>query len=332
MAYRSVYAVLGLAALLLLIALSNQRGEQGTRSQTPPSERDFEAPMCEPDGSCHEKPDVASPRTVYSAKSFAQYQAWWTLHDSLVRKGTEFAAGRRAPLPTFPLVLLGDSITESWQGSSYGSTTGSRLAGVKEVLPRLASEVGADPLVMGISGDQTQHLLYRMATELPPMLREDPRALFLVMIGTNNLGSGHSPEPTSRGVLAVARWLLERTQGKLVLAKLLPRGDHSKLVPLCPPRCADDGAAYKSFASAIDKVNELVEASFEELGAAFGTHRTTLIDCNTHFVAPDGGVRPELMPDMLHPNAKGLGFLAQCYREAIVTGRAKTTERPRSLF
>ena len=120
------------------------------------------------------------------------------------------------------------------------------------------------------------------------------------MIGTNNLGSGHLPEPTSRGVVAVARWLLENTRGKLVLVKLLPRGDHSKLIPLCPPRCADDGQPYQTWKPAIDLVNEHVGAAAAELTAAFGARRFELLDCNAPFAAPDAGVRPELMPDMLH--------------------------------
>ena len=120
------------------------------------------------------------------------------------------------------------------------------------------------------------------------------------MIGTNNLGSGHLPEPTSRGVVAVARWLLENTRGKLVLVKLLPRGDHSKLIPLCPPRCADDGQPYQTWKPAIDRVNEHVGAAAAELTASFGARRFELLDCNAPFAAPDAGVRPELMPDMLH--------------------------------
>ena len=159
---------------------------------------------------------------------------------------------------------------------------------------------------------------------------------FVVMIGTNNIGSGHRPEPTSRGVVAVARWLMEKTRGKLLLVKLLPRGDHGK-----------DGGQHANFGPAIDEVNEMVEAAIPALVESFGAQRIKLVDCNAPFLAP-GGVRPELMPDMLHvsaqraalflqfpspfharspagpslhakqPNARGMELLAQCYQNALV--------------
>ena len=128
------------------------------------------------------------------------------------------------------------------------------------------------------------------------------------MIGTNNIGSGHLPEQTSRGVLAVARWLLDHTQGQVLLVKLLPRGDHTKLKALCPPRCDSAGRPYSSFKPAIDRVNTAIEVAAVDLAAAHGS-RFQLVDCNAPFVTDGGpGVRTDLMPDMLHVTLGGVEF------------------------
>ena len=59
-------------------------------------------------------------------------------------------------------MLLGDSITEAWRGTSYGNPS-ERTAGVPAVLHQtLGKQFDASPLVLAISGDQTQHLLWRL--------------------------------------------------------------------------------------------------------------------------------------------------------------------------
>lgn len=135
-----------------------------------------------------------------------------------------------------PVVLIGDSITESWRGTSYG-TPKARAKGVPEVL---ANSALAPPehssLVLAISGDQTQHLLWRLEQgELPYALAQRKDAVFVVLIGTNNIGNGHLPLPTSKGVLAVGEWLLTHTRGFLLLVHLLPRADGFRVSPTSPP-------------------------------------------------------------------------------------------------
>ena len=65
----------------------------------------------------------------------------------------------------------------------------------------------------------------------------EPALLVSLLIGTNNLGHGHSPEATGQGVLAVARSLLSLTRGKLLINALLPRGDRSMCICMCMPHC-----------------------------------------------------------------------------------------------
>ena len=102
--------------------------------------------MCESDGTCHEHATVASPRT--ETTNYRQDEAlWFHFHAQLVEEAAAWAPSRT------PLVLVGDSITESWRGTSYGQPT-ARATGTPEVL---AATFGQrfDPMVLAISGDQT---------------------------------------------------------------------------------------------------------------------------------------------------------------------------------
>lgn len=297
----------------------------------------FDRPFCNPsDGICHEKPYVASPRTVYSAWNKQQYDQWWTFHETLNERAVEYAARRRAMLnkenshadksTTRPLILLGDSITEAWVGTGSGIPK-HRAEGVPEVLAAELSEShGFDPLVLAISGDQTQHLLWRLQNgQLLPDYGKDPSSVFVVLIGTNNLGAGELPGPTSQGILALIEYLLKNTSkdSHLLAFQVLPRGDGKTwLQELCPPRCQINGDPYTSFLQPIEKVNKAVQEGVDKLRKTYGASesRLTLVDCGKEFLDKedsDQEVKESLMPDLLHPNAAGHKILAKCIRQFV---------------
>lgn len=300
--------------------------------------------FCDADGTCHERPDAPSPRTVFSARSREQYDRWWRVEAEQRERARAYADARRAKMArarttsgatsitTRPLVLLGDSITEAWMGTSYGWSV-KRAQGAPEVLrDRLSAAAGLDPLVLAVSGDQTQHLLYRLrhGTLLRPYA-SDPEAVFVVLIGTNNLGAGELPGPTADGVLAVTEELLRRVKGSVLIMSLLPRGDGAaKLRELCPPRCADaeTETPFTSFDPAVKKVNAAVAAGVERLRETYGggsdddddddRRVVETLDCGARFWDElNERVRPDLMPDLLHPNAKGYAILANCLRKRL---------------
>ena len=80
------------------------------------------------------------------------------------------------------------------------------------ILPRSSTLVRTfgPALVLGLSGDQTQHVLWRLqeGDEFRPAARAggEPAVgagnnyVVLVLIGTNNIGSGHLPGPAAEGV------------------------------------------------------------------------------------------------------------------------------------
>jgi hypothetical protein len=155
------------------------------------------------------------------------------------------------------------------------------------------------------------------------------------MIGTNNLGSGELPGPTTKGILAIIEFLLEQTSEAgchVMLFQVLPRGDGKKTLPkLCPPRCSstENNTPYTSFLPPIQKVNEEVRDGIQRLSETYSASRIQLVDCGTGFLNDkydnqkdnvDGNYevkRKELMPDLLHPNEVGHLILAKCIRNYI---------------
>lgn len=327
----------------------------------------FARPFCDANGVCNERTDTSSPRTAYSSWNKKQYHLWWTYYETLKDRVTDYAAKRQQLYDneadhkhsnlTRPLILLGDSITESWSGTGLGIPK-DRAEGVPAVLEdMLSSGFGFDPIVLGVSGDQTQHLLYRLESDhmraaqlLTPKNKKtpddgekaaeyDPKAIFVVMIGTNNLGAGELPGPTSTGVLTVMDYILKETAEagcKVMLFHILPRGDGEKNLPkLCPPRCSDDESQtpYSSFLPAINKANTAITEGIEALDKIY-PDRISLIDCGADFLNEDYEpkdknakkgkneddnyeVKKGLMPDLLHPNAGGHSYLATCIRNVI---------------
>lgn len=292
-------------------------------------------PMCDPvTGVCGEDAHHPSPRTVFSARSLDQYERWWQAHALLNTTAAQYDAElseKTSSNPVqsareTPLILLGDSITESWLGTDMARPI-DRAKGIPQILQkRLVG--GADdkikyrPLVLAIGGDQTQHLLYRLPHgELLPHVRAARHAVFVVLIGTNNLGSGFLPGPTADGIQAVIEYLLEETQGKVILQLLLPRGDNSRTASICPPRCADANLRkpFDSFQPAVNKVNEAILQQKAEL-QRLHPGRFDVMDCGAAFVDPSNtksGVNLELMPDALHPNAAGHEVLATCLLDCL---------------
>ena len=128
------------------------------------SEVPFFIKNCPSPGNCHEQPDVPSPRTPFSAWSVAQLSKWFRYEMSLAEKARTAAQGSDRPI-----LFIGDSITEAFVGTSYGSSCGrpkERCDGVSEAwrtsfkfVLSTAKLAATGMLALGISGDQTQHLL-----------------------------------------------------------------------------------------------------------------------------------------------------------------------------
>jgi beta-glucosidase len=174
------------------------------------------------------------------------------------------------------LIFIGDSITHGWE--SGGQSVWQKFYGKRNAVN------------LGISADQTSHVLWRLdhgnIDGISPKLA-------VIMIGTNNAGNEprQSPEQIASGVKAI----IDRLQAKLPETKIL-------LLAIFP-RGADKNDAVRQ-----------VNAKANALIAKFGDDKSVFyLDINSKFLNADETLSTDIMPDRLHPNAKGY----QIWAEAI---------------
>jgi lysophospholipase L1-like esterase len=177
------------------------------------------------------------------------------------------------------LLFLGDSITDGWR-------KGGKTIWDKDFAPLKAAN-------FGISGDQTQHVLWRLKNgELDGI---KPK-LAVLMIGTNNL-RGNSDDEIVDGIKAIINELHTKTPTtKLLLLGIFPRSMK-----------AEDTARAR-----IKQINSVI-AKLDDGGKTI-----KYLDIGDKFLEPDGTLPKDIMPDALHPNAKGYQIWADAVREPIL--------------
>ena len=171
------------------------------------------------------------------------------------------------------ILFMGDSITDFWRN------TGSNVWN-QYYAPQHAAN-------FGISGDRTQHVLWRMNNgELDGI---HPKVVVL-MIGTNNTGKErgrnvprNTPPQVIEGVTAVVNDIRAKLpESKILLLAIFPRGDGG------PEQQAQ-----------INEINP-------EIAKLADGKMITFLDIGAKFLDADGNVSSAVMlPGLLHPNAKG---------------------------
>ena len=168
------------------------------------------------------------------------------------------------------LVFLGDSITQGWKEDGDKG---------KAVFERAFAPLRA--INLGIGGDRTNQLLYRIDNGQLDGL--DPR-LVVLNIGVNNLWAGDlAPEKIADGVAAV----IARIRAKLPKATILNVG----ILPT--QETVDNPTRLRASA-----VNAL-------LAQRADGRRVVFVDLSKAFLDADGRLSKAIMPDLVHPNAKG---------------------------
>ncbi len=172
------------------------------------------------------------------------------------------------------LVFVGDSITHAFAGEpDTGDNFHNRGKDTWDLY------FGEDkPLNLGISGDRTQHVLWRL--DNGEMGKCKPKVA-VVMIGTNNVNS-NTPDEIAAGVEAVC----EKVQTLSPTTKVLLLGIF--------PRDKPDSASRKSIA----EINK-------QLASWSPTHKVNYLDIGYAFLDAKGEISTEIMPDLLHPFAFG---------------------------
>ena len=213
-----------------------------------------------------------------------QDQPWFPTADWLARH-EQLVRDRPARVD---LLFVGDSITEGWL--SDGRSTWDR-----EYAPRHACN-------LGIGGDETAHVLWRLAHGAVDGLA--PKRVVL-LIGTNNLGNvgptrrprprpGWRPSwPTSGGGCRVAR-------------------------SCCWPSSPRDRFAGDPFRRAVAELNALIRPLADGSNVRW-------LDVGPALVRPDGSISPAIMPDFLHLSPAGYQAWADTMRPALA-------DRPAEIF
>jgi len=164
------------------------------------------------------------------------------------------------------LLFLGDSIMDAFPGR--GKDTWAKFAPY-------------NPADFGISAERTEDVLWRITNgELDGI---DPKAV-VIMIGTNNIGHFTTEEPA--WAAAGVKKVVETVRSKLPKAKILLLGVFPRDVKASPMRAK------------VDAINDIIKTY------ADGT-QVQYLDIGPKFLDADGELPKDVMPDKLHPTAKG---------------------------
>lgn len=213
-----------------------------------------------------------------------------------------------ASLRAVKLVFVGDSITDFWllgddpwiPGRMHGRAVWDESFG------------GADPqnlaLNIGISGDRTEHLLFRILPKSQGGLGQlDAEALrpefFVLMVGINNSYASETPVADSvyEGVQAVMRSLHAlKPDARLLLQSIMPTSEPSR-----------DAAVVRPVNARLLALTQSAEF------AAF----TTWLDLYPAFIDAQGKQDPRLFVDGLHPSEAGYRVWRDRLVPALVSAR-----------
>ena len=163
------------------------------------------------------------------------------------------------------LLFIGDSITQGWEGAG------------KEVWKQNYDKRNA--VNLGIGGDRTQHVIWRLDNG---NIEGISPKLAVLMIGTNNSGT-NTPQEIADGIKAIVdRLRTKLPQTKVLILAVFPRGANS------------------------DDARRKVNIATNEIAAKFADGKNVFfLDIGPKFLAADGTLSKEIMPDLLHLSPKG---------------------------
>jgi lysophospholipase L1-like esterase len=216
------------------------------------------------------------------------------------------------------VIFLGDSITHGWEGQKawqehFGSFK---------------------PVNLGIGGDQTGHVLWRI-TEGHEIDQLKPKAA-VIMIGTNNTG-GHSAQQIAGGIKAIVEELKrQKPDIKILVLGVFPRGsggDAERTLEQITEGIKPINEELKKENPDLKKLNALLKnleqkkgtipaaklnkkiAEINAIIANLDDGKTVFYkDIGKEFLDANGGLSGEIMPDYLHLSGKGYDLWGKAIR------------------
>ena len=178
------------------------------------------------------------------------------------------------------LAFIGDSITHGWEGR--GKLVWERYYGHRKALN------------LGIGGDRTQHVLWRL--DHGNLDGIQPKVA-VVMIGTNNSADNrNTANEMVDGVSAVVKKLRAKSPGtKILLLAIFPRGE-----------------TFNNQRGKILQVNQALRKLQDNKHVFY-------LDIGHRFMDKDGVIPKAIMPDFLHFSTAGYGIWAQAIEQKLAS-------------
>jgi lysophospholipase L1-like esterase len=177
------------------------------------------------------------------------------------------------------LLMIGDSITHGWEDQG------------KEIWKKYYDKRNA--VNLGYGGDGTQHVLWRLDNgEIDGITPK----LAVIMIGTNNAGNDRD---SAANIVAGVKAIVEKLRKKQPEMKILVLGIF--------PRGEDDKDAFR-------QVNMKANESIAKLADG---KMVFYLDIGDKFLGTDRTLPKDVMPDLLHPNAKGYQIWADAFEPTV---------------
>ncbi len=221
------------------------------------------------DGAATAAEPAAVADTPTTVKPVPREGGWMDRHNSFnerVKKGD------------VDLLLIGDSITQGWEGAG-------KDVWAKHYAPRKAVN-------LGIGGDRTQHVLWRLENGNIEGIK--PK-LAVLMIGTNNSnGTDNTAEEIAAGIEAIVKKLRsDLPETKVLILAIFPRGEKPN-----PQREKNAKASEIASKLADDKM-------------------IYFLDIGPKFLTDDGTLTREIMPDFLHLTPQGYTIWAESIEPTV---------------
>lgn len=260
-----------------MILVGTDHGGEGTShgSDTPACRTVFQ--LASGSGSAgfqwHDGPEVFDFATLalehlgieHATAPIPRNDGWWSWRQSILNE--RGANGEKARL-----MFVGDSITQGWEEAG------------KEVWAKHYQAF--DAVNLGIGGDRTQHVLWRLRNGNLKNLNPE---VAVVMIGTNN-SNDDSADDIAAGTQAIVVELRERLpETEVLLLATFPRG-------------ADPEFHLRKINEAS---NQMLKAWCE------GREKVHWLDINASMLDEQGVLSKSIMPDLLHPNPEGYRIWAE---------------------
>ena len=202
-------------------------------------------------------------------------EEWWVKR----HEGMNARTKQGAEKGDIGVLFIGDSITQGWE-------TDGKAAWDANFAPLNAVN-------LGISGDRTQHVLWRLDHGnvdglAKPAAGTAPKVA-VIMIGTNNSnGNDNTAEEIGDGIGAIVKSLRDKLpETKVLILGIFPRGEKPN-----PQREKNAAASLKASKLADGKM-------------------VHYLDIGPSFLEKDGTLSKEIMPDLLHLSPKGYDIWAK---------------------